>query len=227
VTLLAPLFDSLRRFRKMQGRCWLYMMQRYVSDGRMVRITTDAGEQNVPFGGPPELQHPRWNLADVADYDVVVDQAPTAPNQKEATWAVLSQLFPVLKGVLPPQMMMLAVEYSPLPASFVARLKEMQKQLEAQGPKPDPEMLKLQAQLEARRAELQLRQQEAAMNAQIEQRKAEAQMQQQFARARNAMEIQRLKAQAQLEIDRERSRFAAVLEAEKRARESSAAPFNP
>ncbi len=206
VTLLAPLFDSLRRFRKMQGRSWLYMMQRYVSDGRLIRITTDAGEQNVPFGGPQALQHPRWNLPDVADYDVIVDQAPTAPNQKEATWAVLSQLFPVLKGVLPPQMMMLAVEYSPLPASFVAKLKEMQKQLETQGPKPDPEMLKLQAQIEGRKAEMQLRQQEAVMNAEIERRKAEAQMQLDLARARNDMEIERFKAQAQLEIDRERTR---------------------
>ena len=227
VTLLAPLFDSLRRFRKMQGRCWLYMMQKYVSDGRLIRITSDAGEHNVPFGGPQALQHPRWNLPEVADYDVIVDQAPTAPNQKEATWAVLTQLFPVLKGVLPPQMMMLAVEYSPLPASFVAKLKQMQRQMEAQPPKPDPEMLKLQAQIEARKAELQLRQQEAGMTAEIERRKAEAQMQLELARARNHMEIQRFKAQAQLEIDRERARFDSSLDAETRARDIGATAFRP
>jgi len=33
VTLLAPLFDSFRRYRKMAGRCWLYFMQ-HLPDGR-------------------------------------------------------------------------------------------------------------------------------------------------------------------------------------------------
>jgi len=50
VTLLAPLFDSFRRYRKMAGRCWLYFMQKYLTDGRLIRITTDdGGQMNVPF----------------------------------------------------------------------------------------------------------------------------------------------------------------------------------
>lgn len=50
VTLLAPLFDSLRRYRKMAGRCWLYFMQTYLTDGRLVRITNDEGNpEHVPF----------------------------------------------------------------------------------------------------------------------------------------------------------------------------------
>lgn len=50
VTLLAPLFDSFRRYRKMAGRCWLYFMQHYMTDGRLIRITMDDGQQmNVPF----------------------------------------------------------------------------------------------------------------------------------------------------------------------------------
>ena len=215
VTLLAPLFDSLRRFRKMQGRCWLYMMQRYVSDGRIIRITQDSGQQvGIPFSGAPEMQAqlpPQWRLAETAEYDVIVDQAPTAPNQKEQTWAVLSQLFPLLQNVLPPQVMMLAVEYSPLPESFIAKLKEMQKQLEAQGPPPDPAMVKMQAQMQAKQAELQLRRQEI-----------EAQMQLDVAKAKNDMEIQRLKAQAQIERDRERARSDAALDAEKLVREAQA-----
>ncbi|TXL80448.1 hypothetical protein FHP25_05325 [Vineibacter terrae] len=214
VTLLAPLFDSLRRFRKMQGRCWLYMMQRYVSDGRIIRITSDQGSQNVPFGGPAGLQHPQWKLPETAQYDVIVDQAPTAPNQKEQTWAVLTQLFPMLRNVLPPKMMMLAMEYSPLPESFVAKLKEVQQQLEAQGPPPNPDMIRMQAQLEARKAELQMRQQEAALNADLERQKAEARMQMEMARAKHDMEIQRFKAQAETDIDRERAQSRAALDIE-------------
>jgi hypothetical protein len=50
VTLLAPLFDSFRRYRKIAGRCWLHFMQNYLTDGRLIRITTDDGGQvNVPF----------------------------------------------------------------------------------------------------------------------------------------------------------------------------------
>jgi len=66
VTLLAPLFDSFRRYRKMAGRCWLYFMQQYLTDGRLIRITTDdGGQMNVPFqmgqipnpafGGAPQM----------------------------------------------------------------------------------------------------------------------------------------------------------------------------
>ncbi|TWT11687.1 portal protein [Reyranella sp. CPCC 100927] len=216
VTLLAPLFDSLRRFRKMQGRCWLYMMQRYVSDGRIIRITQDNGQvAGVPFGGSPETQAPlppQWKLPETADYDVIVDQAATAPNQKEQTWAVLSQLFPLLGNILPPQMMMLAVEYSPLPESFVAKLKEMQKQLESQGPPPNPGMVQMQAQMQAQQAELQMRRQEA-----------EAQMQLDRARAQNDMEIQRQKLQAQIELDRQRAQSEAMLSAEKLAQEAHTA----
>lgn len=50
VTLLAPLFDSFRRYRKMAGRCWLFFMQHYLTDGRLIRITKDdGGQMNVPF----------------------------------------------------------------------------------------------------------------------------------------------------------------------------------
>lgn len=54
VTLLAPLFDSFRRYRKIAGRCWLYFMQHYLTDGRLIRITMDdGGQMNVPFQKGP------------------------------------------------------------------------------------------------------------------------------------------------------------------------------
>jgi hypothetical protein len=54
VTLLAPLFDSFRRYRKISGRCWLYFMQHYLTDGRLIRITMDdGGQMNVPFQKGP------------------------------------------------------------------------------------------------------------------------------------------------------------------------------
>lgn len=220
VTLLAPLFDSLRRFRYMQGRVWLYMMAKYVSDGRIIRITQDQPQPppgmghnggppmqppqqiNVPFELPPD-----WKSEDVLKFDVIVDQAASAPNQKEQTWAVLQQLFPFLKNVLPPQMMMLAVEYSPLPESFVARLKEMQRQIEAKGPPPDPEMMKAQAQIQMKQQEMQMRQQEGAMQLQMEQQKA--QMQLEIERAKMQLEVE--KANMQMQIERQKADHSMAL----------------
>ena len=61
VTLLAPMFDSFRRYRKMAGRCWLYFMQHYLTDGRLIRITTDdGGQMNVPFQKGP-VPNPSYN----------------------------------------------------------------------------------------------------------------------------------------------------------------------
>lgn len=61
VTLLAPMFDSFRRYRKIAGRCWLYFMQHYLTDGRLIRITMDDGAQmNVPFQKGP-VQNPGFN----------------------------------------------------------------------------------------------------------------------------------------------------------------------
>ena len=60
VTLLAPMFDSFRRYRKISGRCWLYFMQHYLTDGRLIRITMDNGGQvNVPFQKGP-VQNPAF-----------------------------------------------------------------------------------------------------------------------------------------------------------------------
>jgi len=84
VTLLAPLFDSFRRYRKMAGRCWLHFMQNYLTDGRLIRITKDEGGQmNVPFqkgpvpnpafaGAPPMMGHN-------GGPPMVAPNAPTAP----------------------------------------------------------------------------------------------------------------------------------------------------
>jgi len=227
VTLLAPLFDSLRRFRMIFGRCWLYFIQTYVSDGRLIRITTDDGEQYIPLT-------PEWSQAETAKYDVVVDQAATAPNQKEATWAVLTTLLPAIKEMLGPNELMLALEYSPLPDSLMQKLKQLKTQQEQQPPPPDPEMVKIeqQAQLEQvklqastqqKQAELQLKAQEAELQLQIEREKlelerqkaeAELAMKQQEMQADIAMQqhklqadlqLQRAKGEAEMEFQRQKS----------------------
>ena len=78
VTLLAPLFDSFRRYRKMAGRCWLYFMQNYLTDGRLIRITKDdGGQMNVPFQQGP-IPNPAFEGA-APQAPGMGMPAPTAP----------------------------------------------------------------------------------------------------------------------------------------------------
>jgi hypothetical protein len=81
VTLLAPLFDSFRRYRKMSGRCWLHFMQNYLTDGRLIRITKDdGGQMNVPFQQGP-VPNPAFGgeMPPGAGAPPMPQNAPTAP----------------------------------------------------------------------------------------------------------------------------------------------------
>jgi hypothetical protein len=109
VTILAPLFDSLRLHRIQCGRMDLALIQTYLSDGRLIRIAGPEGQQFLPLSRDRTL----------GEYEVIVDDAPTSPNQKEKTWAITQQMMPVL-GPLFQANPELAAEFivnSPLPES--------------------------------------------------------------------------------------------------------------
>jgi len=122
MTILATLFDSLRRFRKGVGRVRLYMMQNYLSDGRWIRVTGPDGFEFVQL------------LRDktAGDYDIIIDDAPTSPNQKEKSWGIIQMMLPAIRDMLTPEIVLMLLEYSPLPAKLVESLKTMLKE-------PDPE----------------------------------------------------------------------------------------
>jgi hypothetical protein len=49
MTVLATMFDSLRRFRKQVGRIRLYYIQNFLSDGRLIRIAGPDGAKVIPL----------------------------------------------------------------------------------------------------------------------------------------------------------------------------------
>jgi hypothetical protein len=123
--ILQPLFDGLRRYRKEQGRLLLYLIESYLSDGRLIKIVDQDEAQYVPLVRQPGL----------TTYDVIVDESPSSPNQKEATWLAL-------------------LKYSPLPTSAQKDISDSIQQSQQNQP-PDPEAAKAAAELQAMNAKSQ------------------------------------------------------------------------
>lgn len=184
-TILAPFFDGLRRYRKDQGRLLLHLIRDYLSDGRLVRIAGPEYERYVPL----------IRRDDVLEFDIVVDDAPASPNQKEASWAILQQMLPLLlKQPLSIEAWGKLLKASPLPGSLVSEFietaaQDRQRQAELQShqaqlpqqPKSDvasqarlqAELQKLDVEAALKQQELQLRRYEADLNAAISLRQIE------------------------------------------------------
>lgn len=123
ITVLATFFDSLRRYRKTDGRVLAYFIREYIADGRLVRILGPDGARYVPL------------IKDKVsfEYDVIVDDSPTSPNSKERTFMIMNQIAPMLMqaGIpIPPEIL----DYAPLPEDFIQKWK----QLINSGNQPDP-----------------------------------------------------------------------------------------
>jgi hypothetical protein len=126
MTVLATMFDSLRGFLKIIGRKRLYYIQSRIPEGTLIRV---AGND---YQGVAAVTKDKTT----GTYDVVVDDAPTSPNQKEANWAVMQPMLVAFKDQLQanPELLIMALEYSPLPSAFVSAMKKamLQKQSDPQ-----------------------------------------------------------------------------------------------
>jgi len=149
MTILAGLFDSLRRYRKEQGRLMLWYITEFLSDGRLIRI-----------GGPEEARYiPLLRQPGIVTYDVIVDDTPASPNMKERTWAILVQMLPFLTRLpVPPQVYLEILKYSPLPVTMIADIaRAASAPPGAAGPRPpDPRLVEAasRAQLNSAKANL-------------------------------------------------------------------------
>lgn len=138
ITIVADFFDSLRRYRKEQGRVLADFIISYISDGRLVRISGPGLGQYVP------LVKAEMDFA----YDIIVDETPTSPNQKHKVFTTIINLLPQLlqAGIpIPPEIL----EYAPLPGSLI---RDWQKLINT--PPPPDEAEKLKEQIRFQLAEL-------------------------------------------------------------------------
>ncbi|MGU3399237.1 portal protein [Brucellaceae bacterium D45D] len=185
LNLLARLFNSLRRYRKRQGKVMLYLIQNYLSDGRLVRIVGDEKQQYVALT--------RDNISS-AEYDIIVDDAPTSPNEKERTWGIMMQMLPMLKEIITPDMMLEIAKYSPLPAtlvdSWIKKARQAQEEAAKQPPPPSPEEIKAQSEqqksqlaiagkqvdIQAKQQSAQIKQRSDAIDLMVKERRADIEL---------------------------------------------------
>ena len=128
MTVLASLFDSLRAYRIRHGKVILEYIDKYLSDGRVIRIVGPDGAKNVPLireGG-------------ASDYDVIVDETSSSPNAKERAWAALQGVLPSIGGSLGRAEWLEILRYSPVPASLVEKLGAQEQE------PPTPEQIEQQ-----------------------------------------------------------------------------------
>jgi hypothetical protein len=172
MTTLSVLFDALRQYRKQQGKILLFYITEYLADGRLIRIADEDGERYVPLtidGG-------------VKKYDVIVDDAPSSPNNKDRVWETIMSLMPVLvQAGLPKEIWGEIIAYAPFPAALVEKLQAFSKKPE----EPDQAaeqaqqlmLAKLQAEIAEKQAEAKREEANAIENiAQAEKFKAEAEL---------------------------------------------------
>lgn len=165
LNLLASLFNSLRRYRKRQGKTMLYLIQEHLADGRLIRIVGDDLKQYVPLT--------KEDVADV-DYDIIVDDSPTSPNEKDRTWQILLQMMPMVKDLMTPEIAMDLMEYSPIPSSVVEKIKKRAAEMAQQPKPPSPEEIK--AQTMQQKAQLDAQAQQAGLAAQEQSNQMDIQM---------------------------------------------------
>jgi hypothetical protein len=180
LTILGMLFDNLRRYRKMQGEVLLYYIENYVSDGRLVRIVGPEGKRYIPL----------TKQSGTTKYDVIIDEAPSSPNQKERTFEVLMQLLPAMikMGYLPP---VEVLDYLPLPETLIEAMKEQQ-QKNMQGPSEEEQKAELEAR--AKQQDMQLKAAEKQMEFQFDTAKGAQNLQLERAKAFQDMELKAMEA---------------------------------
>lgn len=154
--LLSPLFDGLRRYRKIQGRIMLYYIHEYISDGRLIRIGGPESQQFIPLTKQPNAP----------EYDIIVDQSPTAPDTKEATWEALQVILPtaIKTGMpLPPNIL----DYAPIPVGLATEWKKFIQQ-QQQKPQIPPQVQQQMQQMQQQMQQLQQENMQMKQDASVE-----------------------------------------------------------
>lgn len=114
MTILATLFDGYGGFHRDVGGMRLYFLQNYLADDRLIRVDGSDGPQAIQLLRDKTLGR----------FDVVVDEAPSSPNAKEKTWAVIQPFMPEIIQNKP--MLIATLDYMPnVPSKLIETFKQV------------------------------------------------------------------------------------------------------
>lgn len=196
ISTLAEFFNALRLYRKQQGRVLLQFINKFISDGRLIRIVGKTEAKYVPL----------VRTDGTLQYDIVVDEAPTSPDQKNRTWNALTQILPVAATMgfpVPPEI----IDYAPFPQALIDDWKKFAEGEAGMSPKVKEQMQQMQEQLQAlqkQNEQLKSKKEESMMKLQIDQ-----------AETQQTLELKKVELQADIELAREKFRQEMDLEREK------------
>ena len=128
--VLAPYFDSITMFTKQNGVLFLEMLRVLLDneEGRLIgHITPEGNKANVAMF--------KENLA--PQYDVVVEEVPMTPDERQRTFEKLIELAQLLANKPNPvDIAPIAIEYAPLKENEIAAIKTLMEP--PPPPPPDP-----------------------------------------------------------------------------------------
>lgn len=146
--LLSPFFDAARRYRRDWGKLLLTMMRMYLPGDKLTRLVDQGTVQYVPLS----------QTLEAAEYDVIVDDAPSGPNQKAKVMQVLMPLLPELfqAGVIGPEEIADVLPYTDLPAAVADKLASAIRQKAQNAVNPQAQQMQAEgaeAEIDAKRAD--------------------------------------------------------------------------
>jgi len=206
ISTLAEFFNALRLYRKQQGRVLLQFINEFISDGRLIRVVGKQNSQYVSLARAP----------DTLKFDIVVDEAPTSPDQKDRTWQALTQILPIAASMglpVPPEV----IQYAPFPQPLI---QDWLKAASGDGmtPQTKAKMQQMEQQLQALQKEnqsLKTKKEESMTKLQIDSELNQQKMQLEQVKAQSQMELEQVKLQAQMDLERQKLAMQMQLEQEK------------
>lgn len=192
---------------------WNAIQQHWTAE-RWIRVTDDEGLAQFiqinglgvdPATGMPTIVNAIGNL----DVDIIMDEGPDTITMAQDNYETLI----ALGDGVPPEV---KIELAPLNATTKKKLiGQIEQARQAAAQQPNPEMMKIQADMQAKQQDAQLQVEKAqadivlkreanAADIQMKRESAMADMQIEAHKANQQMELERVKAAAQIEIQREK-----------------------